>query len=84
MPEAADGGLEAAQFVFFLVGQGRQAALFLLLVQGGFALQQPVLLVTEQAAVLFSGGGLEAVVVLSLAQTGGHASSSLVYRLLQT
>jgi hypothetical protein len=38
---------------------------------GGFALQQPVLLVTETAAVLFSAGGLEAVLVLPLGATGG-------------
>jgi len=36
----------------------------------GFALQQPVLLVTEQAAVVFSAGGLEAVLFLPLAATG--------------
>lgn len=37
----------------------------------GFALQQPMLLVSEAAAVLFSSGGLEAVLVLPLAATGG-------------
>ena len=36
----------------------------------GFALQQPVLLISTQAAVLFSRGGLEAVLVLPLAATG--------------
>jgi hypothetical protein len=40
----------------------------------GFALQQPVLLVTEAAAVLFSAGGLEAVLVLPLGATGGPVS----------
>lgn len=36
----------------------------------GFALQQPVLLVTDAAVVLFASGGLEAVLVLPLAHTG--------------
>lgn len=41
----------------------------------GFALQQPVLLLAEGAAVLFSGGGLEAVLVLPLASTGGWGTT---------
>lgn len=36
----------------------------------GFALQRPVLLVTDAAVVLFAAGGLEAVLVLPLLATG--------------
>lgn len=39
-------------------------------IAAGFALQQPVLLVTDAAVVLFSSGGLEAVLVLPLTHTG--------------
>lgn len=37
----------------------------------GFALDRPLLLVATRAAVLFAGGGLEAVLVLPLDATGG-------------
>lgn len=47
--------------------QGLHAARF----AAGFALDRPVLLVTAAAAVLFSCGGLEAVLVLPLGATGG-------------
>lgn len=40
----------------------------------GHALQQPVLLVTQRAAVLFSAGGLAPVLVLLLAETGESCS----------
>ncbi len=45
----------------------------------GFALRLPLLLVTQRAAVLFSAGGLEAVLVLPLALTGAPASGGLLY-----
>lgn len=43
----------------------------------GFALHLPLLLVTEAAAVLFAGGGLDAVLVLPLAATGGRAAAGV-------
>ncbi len=49
--------------------EGLRAAHF----AAGFALQQPVLLVTDAAVVLFASGGLEAVLVLPLAHTGGSS-----------
>lgn len=58
--------------------EGLRAAHF----AAGFALQQPVLLVAEAAAVLFSNGGLEAVLVLPLAGTGALGRAGMGCRLL--